>query len=144
MSSYHDLQTGATTSFDLNAPAILGTGVRNAIIDGVVSYDIARLLDDVDARHAQVYSTLNDPTILNDPKSYRYVVLTIESSTRKLVYGIPWIKEATIVTGHNNNLMVRILNVSAINQAKLRGLLSYNGYVVDSIAIDILNPPLPL
>ena len=90
MADVSTLTPGQTITFELETK-VLANEFKNCVYLGQVTYELAVTYDDVDATHANIYSTLPAGTP-NDPRQYNYILVKLPSGEKKPV-GIPWIKD---------------------------------------------------
>lgn len=121
---YNEL-VGKIVSFSLYAPAVLGNGYNNVRVTGVVSAAVARTFDDVVAKHAQVYASLQ-PGIEDNYTAYDYILIE-DANGATVPIGVPWINGS--VTEHVSSMTyVAIPNLTAVRRQELEFVLKSNNF----------------
>lgn len=117
--------------FDTYSPGLLGH-YRDAMVLGIVGAEIARTIDDVAAKHANVLGTL-PPGSPHDHASFEYLLIRKDGQTH--VIGIPWIIDSTVERKTGSILRVTIRNVGQNATTRVRHLLAAGGHDVESIEL---------
>lgn len=126
-----DFVIGNVYNFSTKAPAILGATFTGVKVIGLVSYDIAITMANIDYKQRVVLPLLPQGTP-TDPKSYQYV-LFITQSGDKQVLALPWIEISTIELQTGTTVTSVVSNVSLSDVDKIRKLLIAAGYTNLSI-----------
>lgn len=126
--NYDLLVSGAVVDFTVAAPEILTQGWLNVTINSVMDMSTAQDLGlDVMSMHNNIYPTIKDKGVPNDPSQYQYVRVT-KPSGAVMVLGIPWINEASIKLVERHNIVVRISDVGPNDVQRIKAALESNGY----------------
>lgn len=124
MADISGLTPGQTVSFELHT-RVLANEFQNVTYLGEVNYEIASTFDDLDATHANIYSTLPEG-IPDDPRMYNYILVKLASGSRKPI-GIPWIKDPVkIITSSVITIVVK--DASANDTAVIKRALNAYGF----------------
>ncbi len=121
-----NFQNGSRYSFNTRAPGVLGTKFTNAKCIGIVGYDVAIMVDNVDFTSRAVYPLLPQGSP-SDPKGYTYILFIAENGT-KTVLAYEWIDDTTIVVNGSATITVTLQDTSADTIPKLRQTLVMLGY----------------
>lgn len=88
-------------NFDMIAPGIDGDQYKAALVNGIASYGVARLIDpSINVKHANFYPFFKDSVDnVNDPSVYDYFILQLDQTKSDLlVIGFPWINADSLTT----------------------------------------------
>lgn len=80
-------------------------GHTNVEVLATAGYKLARSYEDIDAIHANIFSTLNTPDVPDDVQQYRYVI--IKSGEHITAVADAWISSITVV----NKITATIRNI---------------------------------
>ena len=127
-----NLNIRSSYNFALKAPQVLGAGYENAVVMGILGYDVARTVQDVTALHRAAYPYLGDG-IPRDPKDLTYIQLLTSSGEQRVV-AYEWLATAPTVV-QQQNIRILVNNVSADQIRELRSLLFANGFSQFDIAV---------
>lgn len=120
-------ENGSTCSFEVYAPAILGTGYTNVKVLGILTPSLAaRLRPSIFEEHAAVLPYL-PPGTPKKATGFDYIEIETQGGI-KTTLGLAWINEASIVVSKNGSIDVKINSVSATDIAHIRNLLTQAGY----------------
>ncbi len=122
---------GNTYSFNTLAPAVLGASFNNAKVIGVVGYEVAITMMNVDLKQRTIYPLLPSGTP-SDPSKYTYLMLQTESNI-KVVIAVEWIDINTVALVDSVTLEIIIPNVVSTDANEIRSmltLLGYSGYTI--------------
>lgn len=108
-------------NFNTLAPAILGNNFKNAIVQAIVGYSIAKQFISPETQNVNVYPAL-PPGVVADPKKYTYVVFLMESGIER-VFALEWIDISSIVEVSSQTLTIQIANTSAGDAERVRQAL---------------------
>lgn len=117
---------GTTYSFDVYAPQILGSSFKNVVLMLNADYESAAELRDVEAIHAQIFPLLPAGTP-NNPAAYPYIRVKT-SSGAKVVLGVAWIRQDSIVSTTSDIADVVVSNITVADLPKIKNALLANGY----------------
>ena len=136
MATANQFTIGQRYNLSTYAPAVLGDNFKNFTVLAILDADTAAALGtDVAALHASVYPSIDDPKPTNNYKSYHYVRGETANGT-KVILGLPWIVEASVVEVGAQTRVIRVANTTAADEITLREALSANGYSVLDIATE--------
>lgn len=113
-------------SFNTLAPSVLGASFKNAKVLGIIDYDIAATIINVELMHRSIYPLLPQGTP-DRPHSYTYLLLLTESNV-KTVVAYEWIDPASIELVESVNIVVTIPNVKASDANVIRDSLTLCGF----------------
>lgn len=117
---------GKTVNFNTNAGAILGVGVRNAKVLGILDPGTAKAFEDIIAKHIQVYPYLPEGT---PDSAYEYNYLkVIMADGQERVFGLPWIDETSIELVETTNLVITLKGRGQSDITLARQALLANGF----------------
>ena len=132
MADVSNLTPGQTISFELETK-VLANEFKTCSYLGQVSYELAVTFDDVDATHANIYSTLPTGTP-NDPRQYNYILVKLPSGEKKPV-GIPWIKDPVTVV-ETCIITAKIYDASVNDAEDIKRALNARGYSDITITVN--------
>lgn len=113
--------------FDVYAPAVLNAAqYQNVTLTGIVSYDDAKLLENIDLKYRQVYPAM-PPGTPDAPKLQKYYVFRTQSGQRVVLCG-QWIIEDSIEEINLINFSVDFTNQTVESVEQVRRLLVAAGY----------------
>jgi hypothetical protein len=124
MADLSEFTPGQVISFELNTN-VLAAEYKNCVYMGQVNYDLAILVDDVDAIHSNIYSTLPTGTV-DDPRGYNYIIVMLPTKEKKVV-GIPWIKDP-ITINESCIFTVKIYDADLNSSEKIKRALNAMGF----------------
>lgn len=115
-------------SFNIYAAAALGGHVKNARVEGIVSWQrvSASTGQDPQRDHATVVPSLPSGAP-GSYKDYNYVLVRSPSGTLRAI-GMPWI-DGDVTVDHEVDFIVRVRNTDLSKEAELRRLLIAGGFV---------------
>jgi hypothetical protein len=121
----YDLQIGNIYDFQFLAPALLGTGLTNAKVLGLLDYSSAASIQDVVPVHASIYSLLPAGTPV---KAQDLIYVKVKTSLGLIrVIAMNWIaSQPTLVVKTTVTVVVSNINMSQL--AALRQALIQNGF----------------
>lgn len=127
---------GKTLTFETVSPAILGSKIVNAKLQSIVDPATAKALGiiDITYQHLLVFNDL-PPGTKDDPMSYNYAKFLMPDGSPAL-FGMPWIKEGSVVEVVVTDLVVRIKNVGHDTISIVRNALISNG-ITSGFTIDV-------
>lgn len=117
---------GNNYTFNTLAPAVLGASFINAKVIGIVGYDIAVTMMNIDLKQRAVYPMLPAGTP-NDASKYTYLLLQTQSGS-KTVIALEWIDQNTIQIVNSVTLEVTIPNANPTDAREVSQMLSLLGY----------------
>lgn len=117
---------GKTINFSTNAAPILGVEVRNAKLLGILDPGSAKAVDDIRAKHIQVYPYLPEGTP-DSAYDYPYLKFAMADGSFR-VYGLPWIKEDSIEIVATTNVVVTLKGRGQVDFDLIRQALLANGF----------------
>jgi len=101
MTDFNTIAADDIINFDMITPGIYGDQYKGVIVNGIVSYAVAKRLDpSIDGRHANFYPFFKDSVDnVNDPNVYKYLTVQLDATQSELlVFGIPWINKDSLTT----------------------------------------------
>ena len=106
----YNFQIGSSYSFTTLAPGVLGASYTNAKVLGIVDYNVAVSITNVNYLQKVVYPLLpaGSPSNYED---YNYIIFST-SNNSKLVLATTWINENSIQLITGTNITVNIANGS--------------------------------
>lgn len=113
-------------NFNTRAPAILGVSIKNAICDGVIGYEVAKMFISPETDNQNIFPAL-PPGTSPDPKQYTYVLFRSESGAKR-VLALEWIDLATVAEVGTQKLTVVIQNVNSGQVAAIRDAVQLLGF----------------
>lgn len=121
----YEFVVGKTYNLSTTVPTILGQSLKSVKFEGRVGYNIARLIDNVDLIHRQVFH--NIPGAVDDPSAYDYF-LFVGPTGSKVAYAEPWIDHSSVelITSVRANILVEDISNSDVEI--IRNLLVRAGY----------------
>ena len=118
---------GKMVSFQTYASPILGSIYKKLEVTGIIGYDMARRLDDVDGIHISIFPNLPAGTPAS-PRLYSYVTLYDIVNKKTIVMGLPWINQSTIEESDLESATVTVFGLSQPDIARLGEVLRVNGF----------------
>lgn len=88
-------------------------------------YKIAKSFSDVDARHAEIYSSLETPEVPNDVRSYSYIIIQNRDG-RPEAFADAWLKSVNVVQKLQAQFVLDMDNTDELNE--IRRILQSRGY----------------
>lgn len=107
-------------------PPTIATKFRNVIVQGTLTYQLARPMADLQALHALYYPSL-PPGTPDDPTVFEYLVVKLDSGLDTVI-STAWIKEETVVRADAFPMQVMLPNVSPTDIGRIRDMLTVNGF----------------
>lgn len=118
----------STISFQVYPSSLYGDVFKNCVPTDLVSASVAAKLGiDPEAEHAKVYNYLPSGTVSDDARSYKWLVLTLEDGTTRII-GLPWIKVDTITVVTTVNATVVIPGIGSGDITKINLALVSAGF----------------
>lgn len=118
---------GKMVSFQTYASPILGSIYNKLQVTGIIGYDMAKRLGDVDGTHISIYPNLPAGTPAS-PRLYSYVTLYDIINKKTIVMGLPWINQSTIVESNLESVTVTLFGLSQPDITRLGDVLRVNGF----------------
>lgn len=112
-------------TFNNRAPAILGSGYKNAKLVAILDSKMAGTLINIQSQHVNIYPYLPQSTP-NSPEKYTYLVFEINGERK--VIAEEWIDELSVVESSSQNVQIDIKNVTTQDIVKLRNMLTIGGF----------------
>lgn len=111
---------GSVVTFDTYAPNILGAVQKRVTILGITDYTSVSTFQP-DVKHTEIYGYLP----IGSPKRYiDYSYLKVRDENGNIMYfGLPWIKQDTIVRHEGKDLVIRIRDFPLANIGQIRRML---------------------
>lgn len=129
----YDFKIGVRYNLQFNGSPILGTGLKNAKMVGVVDYRVASNESNVTTTHVNMMPYL--PTnISRDATSLSYLLFEMESGARA-AFAYPWIVESSIEVAQNKTLTLTIPGAGADDAQNVKDVLSLAGYKNVSLSL---------
>lgn len=129
---YEHLGFKNIVTFNVHAPKLLGSNYADVEVMGLLDVDSAKTFIDPYAMHVNVYPSLPEGTVEDDPASYQYVKVKHPNGTYS-VLGVPWIDANTIETSERGTLTLTLNNIHVSDKDTIIRALSSNGFKVDTI-----------
>lgn len=131
MTTFSQLVTGDTISFETIAPSILNLLYSQVKFEGMVTYKVAQSFGDIASLHRALYPSMDQTEVVDDYRSYDYLSYSATSGPKAgiiQVLGLPWIREETLTVSGNENLSIVFPSISPDNKDYLFMLLRANGF----------------
>jgi len=128
---------GKTIQFETQAPAILGSIVKNVKALGFLDPGSAKSIKDIFAKHAEVYPYLPSGVAADSATSYSYLKVQLPDGSFD-VYGLPWIKQDTVNVITDTDIVARIKGKNASDVDKVRTALLAQGFDADELDIQVV------
>lgn len=104
MANIQDISIGSKISFELYPAAQYGNNYQGVTLTAIFNSDIARMLGfDIIAANQQVYSSLPDGSVPNDPTQFDYFQVSFGGGDTAIL-GAPWIRGGTLVVHDGKKL----------------------------------------
>lgn len=129
---------GKTIQFETQAPAILGSIVKNVKVLGFLDPGSAKGVIDIFAKHAEVYPYLPSGVAADSATSYSYLKVQQADGTFT-VYGLPWIKQDTVNIITQTNIVATIKGKNAMDVDKVRVALLAQGFDAEDLDIQVVS-----
>lgn len=135
MPSIYDVQIGQRFSFEVYPTSIIGNNFQDVRLEGILSARAAASYGvDIEALHANVYPTLPEGTVPNDPFQYSYIRIQYPSGEYGVI-GIPWIRPESIVLSQGGKVMLTFDDKTQVDLDRILLALSSNGYRPDDVRV---------
>ncbi|UOX39655.1 putative virion structural protein [Aeromonas phage ZPAH34] len=95
----NELRKGDMVNFDMIAPGIFGSQYKSVLVQGVVGYEAASIIDpELNVKHQNFYPKFKENVNnINDPTIYDYLIIKPDANTNQvIVIGEPWIQPGTL------------------------------------------------
>lgn len=126
---------GDTISFDVYPATILGSAFKDVKVLGVVDADLAVSIGyDVISKHANVYPTLPEGEVEDNPRSYQYLLIQFMNGNRDVV-GLPWIDRDTVTRRTTTKVVIEIDGAGSADIPIMIEAMAENGYKVTASRI---------
>lgn len=129
-----DFQLLGVYTFETLAPSILGASIKNAVYQGLLTYDllvVTRPGENIDLKYRQIFPLLPAGS-LDDPKRQIYHTFKMESSTNNsekiVTICDQWINKSTIRKIESLNFSIDFVRADAGDPEKVRRLLASAGF----------------
>lgn len=122
----YNFELGKIYTFNTNAPAILGTSIKNAKLSAILDYDSARRYDEVLFKYRTIYPLLPTGTI-DQPESCIYYKFKAENGS-DIILADQWINESTVELVDAIGLRITITDISITDISRIRDVLLALGY----------------
>lgn len=122
----YNFEIGKIYTFDTNAPAILGTIIKNAKLTAILDYDSARRYDEVLFKYRTIYPLLPIGTP-DQPESCVYYKFKGENGS-DIIVADQWISESSIQLVDAINLRITVTDISINDISRIRDVLLALGY----------------
>lgn len=121
-----NLEIGKTYTFATTAPGILGTEIKNALLESILSFNVATKYDNIVLKYRQIYPQLPQGTP-NTPESCIYFLFKTESG-EEVVFADQWINESTIEVIEHINFQVLFTSAAIQDMTRVRDAMNALGY----------------
>lgn len=126
---------GDTVSFEVYPSIFLGTQFKDVVVESVINAETARLLGfDYVSMHANIYPTLPEGQVPDNPTQYNYLLVKMQSGQNQLV-GLPWIIESTVSTRSTTAVFIEVENVGTLDVPAIVVALSANGFKTKNVRV---------
>lgn len=125
MSQLYTLDIKNAYNVNFRAPAILGAGLNNAIVQAKLDYETAQMLEDVTGIHASVLPLLPAGTPA-DASQLVYVKFKVGTNQSRIV-AMDWISSISAPLS-SQSVTVVVANCSPANRSVLANALIQNGF----------------
>ncbi len=122
----YDFKTGVSYNLQFLGTPILGAGLKNAKLVGIVDYRLASNDTNVTTLHARMIPYLPD-VVSRDATALSYLLFETESGNRS-AYAYPWIVESSIEVAQNKTLTITIPGSGADDAQEIKNILSLAGF----------------
>lgn len=129
----YDFKIGVRYNLNFNGTPILGNGLKNALLVGIVDYRVASNESNVTTTHVSMIPYLPSG-VTHDATALNYLIFETESGNRA-AFAYPWIVESSIEVAQNKTLTITMAGASADDAAKIKEILSLGGYKNLSISV---------
>lgn len=102
--SINDVKNGQRVSFSVYPVAVLPNSFKDVVFEGTFSAAIAiNLGRDIQAMHANAYSSLPAGTVPDDPTQYEWMSVLYASGAREII-GVPYVRASSVVVSGGGTL----------------------------------------
>lgn len=127
---------GDTISFQVYPSTLLGDQFKDVVVQSVVNADTARLLGfDYISMHANVFPTLPEGQVPDNPTQYNYLVVKMQSGQTQIV-GLPWIDESTITSRVTSSVYLEVPGAGTTDVSNIVNALAANGFRTKNVRVD--------
>lgn len=123
MVSLNGVAAGTVVNIVPDTPLI--TKIDHVEVLATGGYKIAKSFSDVDARHAEIYSSLETPEVPNDVRSYNYIIIQNRDG-RPEAFADAWLKSVNVVQKLQAQFVLDMDNTDELNE--IRRILQSRGY----------------
>lgn len=128
-----NIAIGQVISFEMYPAHIYGNAFRNVTLSALLSPALANTLGlDVVSAHKQVYPSLPDGTVPNDPFQYNYLQVTTEGG-ESIILGVPWIRSDSIVINDGKLLTLVFQDIDDVRKDRIIAAIRANNETPDHI-----------
>jgi hypothetical protein len=127
MTDISTIKADDIVNFDMITPGIFGDQYKGVIVNGLVSYAVAKRLDpSIDGKHANFYPFFKDSVDnVDDPNLYKYLTVQLDSTQSELlVFGVPWINKDSLAAIKSREATVVIRGFVEFHRAPLVDFLN--------------------
>lgn len=125
--SLYSIPPNSRISFEMNASAMFGYRIENAVFGGVFNADIAMAMNiDIEAMHASAYASLPDGTP-NDARQYDYFQIRLADGTTR-VMGVPYVRDGSVKVSGGKTLVLTFTEITNEQFHRIKEALSSNGF----------------
>lgn len=122
----YNFEIGKVYTFNTNAPAILGTTIKNAKLTSILDFDSARRYDEVLFKYRSIFPLLPVGTP-DQPDSCVYYKFKGENGS-DIILADQWINEPTVELITAINIRLTITDISTLDISRIRDVLLALGY----------------
>ncbi|QDB70461.1 hypothetical protein CF8_0048 [Aeromonas phage CF8] len=123
----NELRKGDIVNFDMIAPGIFGSQYKGVLVQGVVGYEAASLIDpEVNVKHQNFYPKFKENVNnINDPTTYDYLLIKPDAATNQvIVIGEAWIMPGSLEVTKGRTAQILIGDWQARYDAPVRDFLN--------------------
>ncbi len=133
MPSIYEIQIGQRVSFEVYPTAILGNAFKDVVLEAICgSRQALQLGEDIVSMHRNVYPSLPEGLVPNDPFQYSYVRVQMPSGEFQTL-GIPWIRPDSIVASSSAKLTLSFLDTNPTDRDRIMQALSAIGITPSTV-----------
>lgn len=120
-----DVKIGERYSMSFLASSITGATLDNALLTGIISYDMAETMANVATTHSRVVTQV--PTLFTSPAAYQYLVFRKEGGAESVV-STGWITPGSLVAVSERYAIAQVTIKSTEDVTRIRDMLQKAGY----------------
>ena len=97
MSKLKDVLNNDLISFTLVKSGIIGSGFSNVLVQGMVNYSVAMMVDpEIIVKHNALFPYFGDKDNNSNPNDYEFLMIKDDTNGKLFAIGVTWINDASV------------------------------------------------